>query len=309
MTPVRLGKTLALLLPILAACATNQAIPAAKTVSLNINSAAISTTQHVISFNKKRVTRSTKENGSIENTNQTVGFGGAFARTVTEHTDGLLVSHTNIKIEKPDPSLGDALASPLQLSSIELTSLTFVAKPDYIMSRDGEFVRLYNYDQFEAAEKERIASILANTSDADKSKLSGLVDSRFDRSVHEASIAQELQVIKDVNATSLTKGEPLGQNITSAYADPTSKEYKAAGTLVYVGATECRFPTQSSCIELRFESSKNNVYNMRMIVDANTLALHDYSAVSAQGVSVADSKSKYEDNSTITFQHSVSQVQ
>ena len=300
-TNQRCLQALFLMLPMLVACAT----PAAKEITLNMNWNAGPPTKHLVSYQLGVELDVEDKTGRKQTNQQNTLYEGTYTQTISDHEKGLLVSFSNFDITAPDPYIGDIKASVMQLALIKATSLIFVARPDYIMSVDGEFIALHDFEQYISAQKARVEEIVNMSANRFGSALGKLTVGALNQALLEAQIRQDLALLKDLDELTLEIGKPIKRQVTPAYTSKKSKGEKVDGMLSYHGNADCQWKTNTPCVDIRFSIDDKNSYDVKIVVEPDSLTLHEYRAETDIYLEQELKGSTFKSNQAFNFVHSV----
>lgn len=275
---------LLLILPMLMACAT----PAANEIKLNMDWREGQTTKHAISFQLGLQTQLGNVNGQKQDINTNTTYEGTYTRKISQHQQGLLVSYSDVEVTTDNPSMSDTRLSATQLAIVKISALLIVARPDFIMSPDGEFIALHAYDQYVADTKALTSNLIGGPKLDDSPKnsfggiFSSILDAGLNQALLEAQIQHDLALVKDIDQVTLQLGKPLKTMITPAYTSKHTRNnkegVKIAGMLSYNGNAKCQWKTNTPCADIRFSMDDEKTYDVEMVIEPETLTLHNFVA-------------------------------
>ncbi len=283
----RTSLTLALVLPVLMACATPSA-PAANEIKLNMDWREGQPTKHSVSFQLGIQAQFGNENGQKRDMEKNTTYAGMYTRKISKHEKGLLVSFSDVEVTTANPGISDIAPSRMQLAIGKISALLLVARPDFIMSPSGEFIALHDYEQYVADQRARFSDLigLPKSVDIPKNSYWGMFDSITEAGLNQAlleeQIEQDLALVRDIDQLSLQLGEPLKTMITPAYTSKRTLNdkdgVKIEGMLSYNSNAKCQWKTNTPCVDIRFSMDDEKTYDVKMIIEPDTLTLHSFEA-------------------------------
>ena len=108
-------------------------------------------TRHAVSLELASAGSIRRGNGETKPLNNINGFKASYTQTIADHQEGLLVSFSDFEIPQLVANQVTKEASDMQNMILKITSLALGTRADFIMSPDGEFIRLHQFEQFKEA--------------------------------------------------------------------------------------------------------------------------------------------------------------
>jgi len=265
-------------------------------------------TSHVVSLELNLLADISADKGQSHAIETSQKYETSFTQTVSDHPDGILVSFTDIEVAEPGSTIGGMETSPMQQMILKMTSLGLASKPDYIMSSNGEFVRLHKIEQYETAHRERIKNIFG--ADLDKlgsmgTAMKSISEGLLNRELLEKKVRDDIRLLKDWDAMTFKLKKPIEKVITPAYRGKNNSDTMAEGKLSYHGDVKCKFATQVTCVELRFESKDKDAYNVKIVAEPGTLIPHEYRAESKIELETELKGSAITNRSSVEYVHRI----
>ena len=261
-------------------------------------------TRHDVSVEVVVARKTQRGEGETELQNTTTRLKASYTQTINEHQEGLLVSFSDLEVPEQDYSQLKNAPSEMQKIIVNVTSLAFGARSDFIMSPGGEFIRLHQVEQF----KEDMIARIKEIAGAENTKvLEQLIPSFIDEKKLEEQILRDLQLLKDWEQMTLVLDTPVDKVITPAFTSKDKTDFKVDGRLSYHGETDCNWNAQSACIDLRISNNDEYNYDARLIAERDSLFPHEYRASSRASVESESLGDPMNIELTSEFIHTVNQ--
>ena len=281
---------------------TADAIAQFQEVKLKVSWQAGPPTRHVVSYNLVVAGSIQDKNGKTKQLDNATRYEASYTQTITDYQEGLLVSFSDTEIPEPDDLVGELKATDMQQAILKLSSLAFGTRADYIVSTEGEFIRLHQFEKFVEDQRTRYQEITGG-SEFFKNIITAMLNEKAQRD----QIIRDLQLVKDWDQVVLALNSPMEKEITPAYFSKEKTDYKSDGEISYHGETDCNWDTQSVCVELRFSSNDKHAYDVQMVAERDSLVLHEYRASSIVDLEAVIDGRTMSNNSTIEFIRTVTQ--
>lgn len=248
-----------------------------------------------------RLTHQFKVDSSILGNNISWFYEGEFTRKITQHEEGLLVTHSDFKLIRADLSESNQRSKKNKKRSksknkrrqaidnsevknllAKLAVAGIVMRPNFIMSPKGEFIRFYEYEKYKASNSDRVAQFVGAKQSKYLEFYKPVVNGLAGPGVLKKAIQKDLALWSKWNTMTLISGQPETGEISVYASNKKNKnnDVPIEGEFSVGGSAKCHWDVSSDCVSLYFKSKNDNLYDVHMIVEPNTLTPHSYQITS-----------------------------
>ncbi len=302
-------KALLLVSLFIQSCAAPTGITDTGDITLAMNWGAGPPTKHVVVYELDVQVAFQDTKGDSKDTRNLAEYKASYIQTIDDHPEGLLVRQKNFKVLEPKNETDldkDLIAkSQMQLALIKITALIFASRPDYIMSPNGEFVRFHEFGKFSEIQNTRLKDAIGRPVNELEQMFTSLLKPAMKEELLQVQITRDLQLIQDWDKLSLSRNKLVEKKLTPAYTNKDNTDYLAEGMVSFVGQHACNWKTKSGCVELKFNSNDKNLYDVKLVVEPDTLFPHSFRAKTEISVQTELDGIKVINNSTVQYIHTV----
>ena len=279
----------------------NTRLPFILTMALSIGIPLISLADdHVVTLNMDwQAARVSQHHRVIDisNSDSTISvrylMEGRYRQKITEHNEGLLVSRYDVSIDQSSITFTEIKPSELQRLIMNVTALMMISTPDYIVSPDGQFLRIDDFDAFKTIQTERLISLTSVKEAQLQGPLQSVYTVLLNLKSYENTLKSDMSYWTEWHGKTLTQGEPLA-GVSSVTATQPGSESRAVesvdGEFSYHGPTPCESKKNTGlCADLRFhaeidsEAGEGLTFDIQFIAKPDTLVPYHYVAQGSYG--------------------------